>query len=295
MIRGVAWITILLIASCNDDTARSPRSPKDNSDISSDSMSLSKDSAHETLDSSVSAEGQRTTILITREQFEFKNYVVAIKSKFILPHKIQEDSSHYFEKNYLVIYNKRTKATDSTTLQLDAYSPYRLEVADLSDSLKLQPLFLHISWTGDDDAAQDEFAGYDHGILKHLFSIPGVMSLQKKDQWTLTGFTSKQDDFVYNTEFDYPVTVSLQTYEVRVKDPAVQYIGYLTKAVGNIKMYKRQGLEESSSYTLKRGTRINVDTLYRTRNLIRIITSDSVILYGRPDKVKGKIKEETAG
>src|SRR5262249_30998159 len=145
-------------------------------------------------DSAIGKSYKLDTLFITRGIFGFPNYVATIKTKFILPATLSEDSSFYFEKNYLVLHNKSRNTNDSVALELSEYAPYELKMEDLSDSLKMPPLMLHISWTGDDDATQDEFAGYDRHGLKDMFSIPGIISLQRKDQWTLTGFTTGRDD-----------------------------------------------------------------------------------------------------
>jgi hypothetical protein len=286
-------LSIIFIISCKEKHSASTShelntKPKD-------SIFFSKDSIPGPKDSIASRANPEKTIYIERARLELKNYSIAIKSKFILPDELKEDSSFYFEQNFLFVYNKTSKRTDSVHLDMDYYSPYRLAIEDLSDSLRFKNLLLQLSWIGDSDMDMYEFIECGNHSLKNLFSVTDLVTLKRKDEWTLSGFVSGRDELVYSGESDYPVTISLKNNEVKITDPAIQYIGYTSKALKDIRVYRDQAQNKTSAYTIKKGTGIIIDTLYRSRNLVRLIVSDSIILYARPDKIKDKIQQNTAG
>jgi hypothetical protein len=285
----ISILIIFFISSCKEKHVQ--RGGEESSIISKDSLTHSKNSADRFADQS----DLEKTIYIERAHLDLKKYFIAIKSKFTLPDTLKEDSSYYFEKNYFFVYNKISKSTDSVQLEMDNNSPYDLDIEDLSDSLGFKTLLLQISWTGDSDMPMYEFVEYDSHSVKNLFSINSLRTLQRKDKWTLTGFVSDRDELVYSGESDYPLTVSLKTYEVTVTNPPIQYIGYPSRALAEMKVFRSRTLDKSSAYIIRKGTELTVDTLYRLQNLVRLIVSDSVILYARPDKIRDRIQQNTAG
>jgi hypothetical protein len=52
--------------------------------------------------------------------------------------------------------------------------------------------------------------------------MPFVESLQRTDQWTLSGFTTGRDELVGDFQHDYPVTISL--HDFRVSDEQIPLV-----------------------------------------------------------------------
>lgn len=68
--------------------------------------------------------------------------------------------------------------------------------------------------------------------------------------------------------------------------PDIQYLDGSTRALEDIKAGK---------YTIKKDSEIKLDTIYRKLNRLKLIVSDSIILYVNPEILKDKIWVNTAG
>jgi hypothetical protein len=280
------FIFLLLIFSCkekqNKATIKEPvTQPKGSISLQKDSVSLQND--------------QVSIIYLKRASLDLKNYSITIKSKFDIPETLKEDSSFYFNGIILYVHNKTNNTTDSVPLDIDNYSPSDLKIEDFSDSLHFKTLLLCITWRGDSDIPGSEFVECKGHSLKILFSIDNLETLERKDKWTLSGFVMDRDEVVEAGQRDYPVTVSLKDYEVHITEPGIQYIGYETRALNNIKAYRDPKLKEISAFIIKKGRELIIDTLYRSARLVRLIVSDSIILYARPDKISEKVQHNAAG
>jgi len=290
----ILYLSLFLITSCKEKQDK--KSIAETKVQSNDSMPLQNDSIHLQKDSIRLQNDQEKSVYVERSRLNLKNYFITIKSKFNIPEKPEKDSNYYFDKNYLIVFHKTNNTADSLSLDdIDDYSAYRLAIEDFSDSLHFKSLLLYITWTGDSDMPEGEFVEFNNHLLKVLFSISNLQTLERKDEWTLSGFVTDRDEVVSAGQHDYPVTVSLKDYEVHITKPGIQYIGYSTVALANIKVYRDPKLTGISAYTIKKGKKLVIDTLYRSSNLLRLIVSDSIILYGRPDKISEKVEHDNAG
>ena len=91
---------------------------------------------------------------------------------------------------------------------------------------------------------------------------------------------------------EYPVTVSLKTYEVMIERPSNQKIDYPTTVISKFTAYK---LSDSKPYLLKAGAAIIIDSINRKTNAVRIITKDSTILSVPFSDIKGNVRVNAAG
>jgi hypothetical protein len=187
--------------------------------------------------------------------------------------------------NYIFIYNKTTGRTDSLKLE-STDNMEGVKIEDLTDSLHFDQLSVLLTWTGDSDMDTHEFVQYGN-TFRTVFTADNLVRLWKKDRFTLEGYSTGRDEIVYHSQDDYPVIISLKTGDVQHPLPPVQYIGAFTTALEDIKV--------SSSYTIKKGTELTVDTLYRVSNTVRLIISDSTIIHTKPETLEGKIEVNTAG
>jgi len=275
------YFFILLIFSCKEKRAKT---------ISRELTVQSGDST------AASAQSDQSKMLyIERSHLDLENFSMSIQSKFDIPDSLKYDSSFYFEGIFLFMHEKKNNHSDSLRLEIDDYDPSDLAIGNFSDSLHFKTLLLCISWRGDSDQPGSEFVEYDGDTLKHLFTVNNLVSLQRKDKWTLSGFVAGRDEVVSSFESDYPLTVSLKDYETKITDPDRQAIGYSTVALADIKAYRAPTLYGKSTYLIKKGTKLIVDSIYRSLKLVRLIVSDSIILYGRPDKISENVQGNAAG
>jgi hypothetical protein len=174
-------------------------------------------------------------------------------------------------------------------------SPYILAIKDVSDSLHFKTLVVDISWSGDSDIPTDAFFECGKDSSSMLFAIQRLDSLYRKDETTFAGFESDRDELVAAGEHDYPFTVSLEDHEVKVVQPDVQYIGYTSKALAPIQGMRMSPQSGLVAYTIKKGTPLTVDTLYRARHLVRLIVRDSIVVQVNTDDLSEKLQGNPAG
>ena len=228
-------------------------------------------------------------------RLDLKNYFISIQAGYYSSDSLTYSNSLYPQRNLLIVRNKANNKSDTIKMETSDYLD-DVTIKDLSDSLHFKSLFLQTEWTGDSDAPLSEFAGYWNDTLRSFFTLAFVESLRRTDKWTLSGFTGGRDELVGNFQHDYPVTISLKNFSVSdEQEPMVQYIGYPTITLEPIKGYKMINQKDSISYTIKKGSKVLVDTLYRTAGRVRLIISDSIIFYTKFDEAKGKLQENTAG
>jgi hypothetical protein len=233
-------------------------------------------------------------VFIERAGGQVANYIISVRTKFLLPDTLSEDSSYYSKGSFLFVYDKNRHSTDTLPLASDP-TPVDFELQDVSDSLHFKTLVLDIGWSGDSDMRINEFVEYNNHRLTELFSIDELESLQRINEQTFSGFMSSRDELVENVQHDYPFTVSLKDHEVRMEKPPKQYIGFSSKAFATIKRYRVSAQNDTVGYTIKKGTALTVDTLYRVQGLVRLIVSDSIIVQAPVRNLSNKLQHNAAG
>jgi ribosomal 50S subunit-recycling heat shock protein len=228
-------------------------------------------------------------VTIVRGKFSNEKYTVYIKTIYEMPDKPEEDSSSYRQGNFLYFVNNKTKNKDSIQLSDDPEG--FVNITDASGLLGGSfPLF-KISWIGDSDMGVNQYWVFKESSLQMIFEIEDLVELKRVDQYTLRGVVMDRDELVSNTE-EYPVTVSLRDYEVKIEKPANQEIGYSTIVLSQFTAHK---ISDSKAYQLKPGMEIKIDSINRKMNTVRIITKDSTILSVPFSAIKGNVQENAAG
>jgi hypothetical protein len=276
---SILFILMPLLCSCKE---------KQDKKITNDQFVQSADSI------SLQNKG-RKTLYIERAHLELGNYSFAIQTIFDIPDTIDYDSSLYSTGNFLFIRDKKNDHLDSLKLEIDFYAPANLELKDFTDSLHFKSLVLCVSWSGNSDQPGSEFVEYDGESLEKLFTIDNLVSLERKDEWTLSGFVAGRDEVVYSGQDDYPITISLKDYKIHTTIPDKQSIGYATVALEDLKAYRSQKLNDRSVFLIRKGRELIVDSIYRSQKLVRLIVEDSIILYQRPDVISKTVQHNTAG
>ena len=284
-LRGILCCLVLFLISCQTKKDSSPALSV--RDSSGNSSSESNGSDMKPLSNFDKYE--------EKGRLDSKEYLITIQVGSYFSDSVIYSNSLYPQRNLLIIHNKANNTSDTIKLETSDYLD-DVTIKDLSDSLHFKSLFLQIEWAGDSDVPWSEFAGYLNDTLKSFFTMAFVESLQRKDEWTLSGFMTGRDELVGNFQHDYPVTISLKDFVVADEQrPLVQYIGYETIATEPIKGYKMISKNDSLPYIIKTGKKVFVDSLYRTAGRVRLIISDSIIVHTKFDEAKGKLQENTAG
>jgi hypothetical protein len=250
--------------------------------------------------SAAAVEDTGRTSFVELAHLDLPGYHFLIKAKMHFPPGYKPEQFEwglYFEGDYLYRLNKKTKALDSVMIQeLDDESPSGLGITDMTDSLRMKRLLLNITWQGDSDMYTSDFFDCRADSLSELFDITQLRSIKRKDQWTLEGFHADRDELVQEGETDYPFTVSLKDYNVIYVNPGKQEIGYPTRALENIKGWRMSRRStDSSAYTIRKGTKVLVDTLYRDGHYVRLKIRDSIVVHVSLDEAQDKLQGNPAG
>jgi hypothetical protein len=197
----------------------------------------------------------------------------------------------------LVIENHASHTVDTLSIDSasDANEDY-LTVLDITDSLHFQPLLVEVVTSGFSDYETSTFCGYKNGKLSYLFKVGGYdeASLKWKDDHTMVGYAKNRDDLVYNFE-DFPFEVSLSDYAMTYPTPEKLYIGYDSEVLTPFKVTSQAISRNGKTFLLKKGTKIEVDTLYNTTHMVRIIIPKKDTVLANEDDVKNNIQGSAAG
>lgn len=223
-----------------------------------------------------------------------------LKPQEIRNYRISVFEDHSEAKDYLVAYNKTTKKADTVEISGPLSENDEMVILDATDSLQIKPLLLEIITPTGSDWYNHAFVGYDSGRLKQLFDIDDFpdavrLHLHRKDKFKLAGHVLERDDLVAAFE-QYPVEVSLKDYKVTYPVVPAIYVGWESEVLETFKarrIIKNQLTD--SVYTVKKGTKLIVDTLYVPQNKVRLRIKKSIIVETEIDNVKDKISGNGAG
>lgn len=229
-----------------------------------------------------------------KKHLETKKFIVDIKRGYYLADTVRDPRRFYPDEDLLIVRNKATNKSD--TVKLEGYNSLSDdEITDYSDSLHFS-LCLGIDWIGDSDMPMTELVGYWRDTLRSIVVIGNLLSIHRKNEWMLSGFTMGRDEIVSMGEDDYPFEFSLKDYSMKDDPPPVQYIGHSTVTMESVKGYKMINKKDSVAYTIKKGVEVFVDTFYRAAGrVILLILPDSTHFHTTYDKVQFKLKSDDAG
>jgi hypothetical protein len=285
-------VFILLLYSCKS------RNPAPAVRMQDTAKIVAKDSAIGDTD-----EAGYPTKYVTAAQLDLPDQTVKLVSRYAVVNGQVDLEAHYDAiSNYFVHIDKKTGKGDTIEAQFDnddiAGSVY--VIRNMTDSFHLPYLIVQVVTQGDDIYYNNSFLGFKDGQFKVLFSI-GMDTREDgirlhREGSKLVGFTSGRDDVVYNVEEDYPIEVDLNTFDVNTTEPDKQYIGWYTKATESFRAHRViDGRVDSSLVTVKAGTELTVDTLYRPSGKVRLRLADSVIVEIKAETAKKKLQENAAG
>jgi hypothetical protein len=243
------------------------------------------------------------TKYVEHARLDLPDRTITLSSRFAeVNGKVDEESHSGAPLNYFVLIDKKKHEADTIDAGLDDLSGCRdckFIIRDMTDSFQIRPLVVQIVTPGDDDLYVNSFVGIHEGVFKKLFSIQdtGEEGVKLHRQGTkLTGHIAGRDEIVDHTEFDYPVSVDTKTFEVGNGLPSQQYIGFDTKALQSFRAHRVMGGRiDSSLVTVKAGSEVKVDTLYRSLGKVRLHVYDSVEVEIRVETAQKKLDHNHAG
>lgn len=228
-----------------------------------------------------------------KRHLDLKNYFIRILSGHYISDSFY-NGALFSQRNLLIVRTKATNLSDTVLMESSDYLDDAV-FQELSDSLHIKPLLLQVNWYGDSDIPMSEFLGYWHDSLRTLFTLDNIVSITRKDQWTISGFMRGRDEIIYQPEDDYPYTISLKDFTVESEPPPAQYIGWRTKTLEPVRGYKMITAKDSIRYTIKTGIEVRVDTFYRAAGRVVLILPDSSKFHTNFEEVKLKLESNSAG
>jgi len=278
----VSCVFLLLVYSCNNN-------PQANRTTISDSLKSNIDSAEAKQRGPFDFDTYKE-----QGHLDLKNHSIRILSGHYRSDSSEYDGELFPQRNLLIVCNKATGRCDTTLMETSDYLD-GVAIEELSDSLRFKPLLLQLNWNGDSDIPMSEFVGYWRDTLRSLFTLDNIVSIVRKDEWTLSGFSQERDEIVYWSEPDYPFTVSLKDFSVKGDPPPVQYIGWPTRTLEPVKGFKMITAKDSVAYTIKKGVKLSIDTFYRAAGRVILILPDSSKFHTRFEEVQFKLQGNDAG
>ena len=283
MTKWFSIIVLILLIACNND-----RQKLTNQRHGSQSSSV--------IDSSVYKNSEKD-FFVLRGSYENSLYKVEVLSHFLIPAKIEQDSSYYFRNNLLSVKNKNTNQNYKVQITDPCSDDAEILIHNVTDSLGFnQPLF-EITTPDCDDWQISEFIQLKNDSLQKLFEISDSKpaKLSKTNQNSLVGTVLDRDELVGDFQ-DYPVTVSLFDYSVKETKPLRQRIGFKSEALENIQGYRvSNNGEAKKTYLIRKGQKLTVDSLFRDTKQVLLRVQDTILVICPIIKAKDKLQSNTAG
>ncbi|MFN4315633.1 MAG: hypothetical protein ACK4E0_15140 [Chitinophagaceae bacterium] len=235
-------------------------------------------------------------LLVERGNFEDERYKMVAYSQFIIPDKISHDSSFYLKRNLLQVSEKKTNKTFHFQLTDPCSSESKILISDVTRSLRFTEPVFQLATPDCSDWYINEFVVIKDNSIQKIFAIGGSepVQLERRDEVTLAGAVKDRDEILGFFQ-DYPISVSLKDFKVAIKKPVKQSIGVLTEALETFQLSGFDTKHSFQLYTLKKGEKLFVDSLFRDTKQVRLIVKDSIPIYCPITEIKGKIQGNTAG
>lgn len=244
------------------------------------------------VDSSITA-NQAKDFFVERGRYENGQFEVVAYSHFITPEKLSYDSSYYFRENMLSVNDKSTNKIYKIQIADPCSDNNKIIINNVTESLRFKNPLLEIITPDCSDWYISEFILFKKDTLQKLFDISDMKpaKLIKINDFTLTGTVTDRDEIVADFQ-DYPITVSLTDYSVTQTKPARQKIDFKTEALEEIHGFHAGS---TSSYIIKKGTKLIVDSIFRDTHQVRLKLNDTLYVICPISEVKEKLQGNGAG
>jgi hypothetical protein len=232
---------------------------------------------------------------VERAQKDFGTYQSVVKSKYYFADTMLFDSSYYCQSNYLYFLDSKKQILDS--IELAEGCTNGIIIDDVTIPFAFNHPVICVSSPMGSDHYLSEYIEYSSEGLKMLFELPayaGPITLQRGPDNMLKGYIKDRDELVYDFQ-DYPISVSLDDYNIKIERPAKQAIGYSTEVTKEFVGYQLSASGDSSVYQLVAGSKILIDSIDRLKNHVRVIVKDTIVVYVPISNLAGRIRVNDAG
>jgi hypothetical protein len=235
-------------------------------------------------------------IFSDRGYYEDLNYSLVVKSMFIVPDSTDQDSSYYFEGNYLFLTSRKKNTVDSIRLDEPCSYGDRIIIENETTHFEFQTPFFAITTPACSDQHNSQFFEIKNDTLVKRFEIFNYISTEwkRKDKNTLSGQVPGRDEVVAATQF-YPITINLNDDSETMVMPENQEIGFPSEALESFTGFRISAGNVKTTYRVKKGVHLLIDSLNRVTNMVRIVIKDTVIVYVPTSAIEGKVRINAAG
>ena len=240
---------------------------------------------------------------VEQGRLELPDYVITLVTRYAIVNGIVDTEAHSVPpESCFICLNKKTGKADTieTSVEEDPTCVgCQYPLKDMTDSFQIKPFIVQFASPGEDIYTDYAFIGYQDGKFKQLFGISdireGGIKLHREGS-KLVGFVSGRDEVVENVEEDYLLEVDTKTFEVTQSSPDKQNIDYTTTVTEPFRAHRViDGRVDGSLVAVKKGAKVNIDTIYRTSGKVRLHVSDSVIVEVKIETAKEKLDHNHAG
>jgi hypothetical protein len=258
--------------------------------------SLVKESQATIINDSTQIANDEKELFVERGRYEDDKYEVVAFSRFMIPGKISNDSSYYFEENILSLTNKNTNRNFKIQLTFPCTGDGAIRISNETKPLKFKKPLFEITTPDCSDWFISEFIQLETDSLRKLFEISDTdpVELARPNEYFLIGTSTFRDEIVGNFSND-TVKVSLADYSVKEIQPPIQKIGFNSEALEDIHGYRINNNLVNNPYIIKEGEKLIIDTLFREAKKVILIVKDSIRVICPTSEVKDKIKGNAAG
>lgn len=240
-------------------------------------------------------EAMESSTYVQVRKMDIGNYIISMQSIF---RGANQQNYHSFPSAFILIaYNRATKRSD--TLKVEDMADFmpgdteKIRVRDVTRDIRFDKLALIIDWEGSSDHWTSELIGYVDDTLRTIYS-GGIEELKRKDQWTLTGFSDGEEEITRHQFDNFPLTISLKTFEGEVKTPDTLVTNFETEATDTVHAWRIFKTGGHAPYNILPGEKFTIDTVLPASQTA-IMHMDSVILRATSDKLFQHIKVSDAG
>ncbi len=248
-----------------------------------------------TIDSNLTTTDEKE-LFVSRGSYENEQYKVVAFSHYLIPKNIVRDSSYYHKENILSLTNKNTTRTYIIKIADPCSDKAEIIINNVTNTLGFKDPLFEITTPDCSDWYLSEFIQLKGDTLQNLFAISDSepTKLAKTKENTLTGTVKDRDELIGNFQ-EYPITVSLVDYSVRITKPRRQKIDFESEALEEIRGYWISNNSEKKPYVIREGQRIIINSLFRDTKEVLLIVQDSILVICPVSGVKGKLQGNTAG
>jgi hypothetical protein len=283
MTKYFSILSLLIVVGCTNNRQKSTNQQQDTK-------------TNVAIDSNISTNPEKDCFVL-RGSYENRVHKLQVFSHFLIPEKIAQDSSYYFQGNILSVTNKQTTRNYKIQISDPCSDNAEILINNVTNSLGFKEPLFEITTPDCSDWFISEFIQLKKDSLKKLFDISDTepVKLAKTNENTLVGTVKDRDELVGDFQ-DYPITVSLLDYSVKENKPLKQKIDFESEALEDIHGYRVPNSGQiKKQYLIRKGQKLIVDSLFRDTKEVLLIIQDTILVICPMSNAKDKLQGNAAG